>query len=360
MSSREFTASSGEDNDMEKVVAAGQGLGSLRDQSSCAPLVLQYDSSHATASLEHETWRVPPTLQHESTQVSAESCSSLMSPFLYLETPTSPTPQMPVSQPLQTEPVAQQLVASSHTTTTIAASADRNATLHGAFQTATTATAAERDGAPAAAAALRPEILGARVTLCLAIFRLGIPIDLANLAQVIPNAVGKTHGRGCLSFHRLREPTWKAVVAPSGCVRMFTMYDGELARTAAKQFARLAKKYYSADADFKNYKVSNVAVHANVAFGVDLDGLAANLMEEQTMPMQQKPADPMVPRLRLMAREHGSLKVIVEGMAEGDRTITVLVKQHGSLIVQDAKALREGTCAFDALLPHLTRHSTWW
>lgn len=335
---------------MEEVIVTGSGLDSLRDQSSCALPALQCDSICAMAPLEYETWRAPPTLQHKSMQDLATPCSALLSPFRP-EISTSPSPHVPVSQSLDAKPITRQIMAANCPATTVAASADSNAILQGEFEAAT---ATESGGAQAAAAAVRPKILGARVTTCFASFILGIPVDLANLAQAIPNAVGKTHGRGCLCFHRLRKPTWKAAVSPSGFVRMFTAYDGEHARTAAKQFARLAKKYYSSDVAFKKYKILNVHIHAKIAFALDLDGLAAKLMTEQ------KSVNPMVPRLRLIAREHDSLKIMVEGVSEGDRKITVLVKQHGFLMAPDAKALKEGTCAFDALLPHLTRHSTWW
>jgi len=207
---------------------------------------------------------------------------------------------------------------------------------------------AQDGGAPAAAAAQCPVLADVRVHLCMATFSLGVPVDAAALGQAMPNVeLAVDCKRQGVTVSRLREPSWVAKVMPTGKVKVFTNYDGEPARTAAKRLARLIQTRFSASVAFKHYQIRTVQVGARVAFRIDTDGFARFLAQGTAPP-------PAGFRLADCSRNVVTVEV------DGDRKRTVRIHKNGTLKVHDAMSLAEGAAAMEKLLPMLSRHNMWW
>merc|ERR1712048_1124087 len=73
----------------------------------------------------------------------------------------------------------------------------------------------------------------------------------------------------------LKEPRWTASISKNGGVRIYTAYDGDKARVAAKCLARLLLQRYSDGIAFKQYKMSKVQVVAKLPFRIRIEDFVA-------------------------------------------------------------------------------------
>jgi len=201
--------------------------------------------------------------------------------------------------------------------------------------------AANSGGAPAADARQQARLVGVKVDLLMATFDLGIPVDLPELARAVPCSELRSSGGRILVVRSLRTPGWTALVSPTGKVRICTQTVGEVARTAAKRFARLVSKRYSASAAFKSYRVLCVHTEARLGFRVDTESLGRSLP----------------PGCRLADLSPASATVEVES---GARKVNVHVYARGRMKVCDGKTYEEGVAAMEQLLPLVRESGTWW
>jgi len=227
-------------------------------------------------------------------------------------------------------------------------------------------------GALAAAASRRPSILDAQVLMCRASFRLGIPVDVEALLRAVPNTEMGSQGstlKGCVFIRCLRQPRYTAIVNAKGTVRVFTSYDGEPARLAAKRAARLMQQRYNSAVTFKHYRMTNVQVQARLGFRVDVRGLAQRHRERREQLTEASPPDAGgssdstglrgANGVGLKVVEAGSGSVTLE-VAESQGTRKVRVKTCGTLQVHCSVSKAEAIAAMETVAPALVAHAMWW
>ncbi|OLP83807.1 hypothetical protein AK812_SmicGene35393 [Symbiodinium microadriaticum] len=141
--------------------------------------------------------------------------------------------------------------------------------------------AADTGGAAAAEALIKgPHLRGVRMMGLCATFDLGIPLDLAVLADKLPNT--QYSNLGSLQLHGFRPHRYVATLNRRGRTTLQTSQDEEEARLIAKKVARLIKRHYSASTTFRNWKVVNLMMLANLPFRLHINDLAKSLHNDTT------------------------------------------------------------------------------
>lgn len=195
-----------------------------------------------------------------------------------------------------------------------------------------------------------------RVSVCMATFSLGIQIDLTDLVKAIPNSmfIGAN-----ATIRTMREPRYAVSISKSGAAKIFTTYDGETARLAAKRAARLVKRLYSASASFRRYKVRNLIAIAKLRCGIDIEGFGSGLRSAPGLkPPQVHP---------FHVREFSSKRALVdvevernESRPDEQRHAHVRVLASGQIALFGCRSLGEAASVLKVLAPTVRSHPKWW
>jgi len=203
-----------------------------------------------------------------------------------------------------------------------------------------------------------PQVLTTRVGLCVSTFSLGRPVDIDAVASKVPNATlgRKRKGSGVVHIRCFKEPRWAAAVFKMGKVKLSTIFDGDKARLAAKRAARLLKVHLDGRISFKDFRMLNVMVRAQLAFRIHIEDFATEAHMAATEAHMAAASSPALQILRY--EPHGpSPHVYVEVPGHG---VNIFVHQSGMLRACKSRSSDEAIAAMKALVPALSRHHMWW
>ncbi|CAK9009349.1 unnamed protein product [Durusdinium trenchii] len=187
-----------------------------------------------------------------------------------------------------------------------------------------------------------------RVRHLTASFRLGIPLDLKQLASQAPNAELRqrhTEKGQRLVLMGLTAPRWTGSLRSDGRVQLFAPHaTEEQARLMGKKLARIVRRVHCAAVTFKDWQVQCMSVTANLPFSIDLNHSVAKLLDADA-------GD----GLRLTSETRSTLVVEVKDLGN----LRVHVSQRGLLMVY-TRDMSVAVKAFQVLAGVLQASAQWW
>mmetsp|Transcript_6761 Transcript_6761/g.11889 ORF Transcript_6761/g.11889 Transcript_6761/m.11889 type:complete len:232 (-) Transcript_6761:37-732(-) len=174
-------------------------------------------------------------------------------------------------------------------------------------------------------------------------FRLGCAVDILQLAGSLPNTevnMEKMPNRVKLRGFR-NPPRFTAIVTTGGSVSVTAAIDDIALHSLCKRIGRAIRKHYNPSVTFRGYKLVKMQVGASLAYAVDLQGLAEDVVGSSEVRV-----------VHLQSSKKATIQVKDD---EGDENVNIDVLHDRSIRVYQAGSLERTSRMLDILLPHLRR-----